>query len=210
MLQQATKLFCSLQPPRHPKYAGSVTASSQGRQKLISRVAPLKVVTWYAHSTLLPTPTPKEKLWVGYFVLIMLTWANLSVALPQTGCVCGTPQRAAELSLTLHGLQQLKVCRLPVSGQSQEGQIAVPQVAPPKVRTLGTFQSFPPKGDTSSWTFPPNPLKPGQLKGGATVVDMKWLSYPFWYGYAWLWVCQGYCDFVIDFWSPIKSLWVIH
>lgn len=97
--------------------------------------------------------------------------------------VCGTAsflllQRAAKLSLTLHGLQQLKVCRLPVSGQSGRTDSS-PSGSPPKVRTLDTFQSFPPKGDTSSWTFPPSPPKPGQLKGGAIVVDMKWLSYPF-------------------------------
>lgn len=90
-------------------------------------------------------------------------------------------------------------CQWSESGRTDSS----PSGSPPKVRTLDTFQSFPPKGDTSSWTFPPNPPKPGQLKGGATVVDMKWLSYPFWYGYAWL-SLPGYCDFVIDFWSPIK------
>ena len=38
ILEQATKLFCYLQSLRHPKYTPSLTASSQGRQKLISKV----------------------------------------------------------------------------------------------------------------------------------------------------------------------------
>ena len=75
----------------------------------LAAAAPLKAETWYVHSTLLPSPHPKREIvsWVLCLDHVNLS-QPLSVALPALCWHC----------LTLHGLQPLKACWFPVSGQS--------------------------------------------------------------------------------------------